>query len=88
MNELSKLDIGFEEVSEDVLRMRCPERLPRFSEKEGVKFYNYKDHRIAMALVPLAMKVGHIEMENPEVVSKSYPMFFESLSRKGAENAK
>ncbi len=81
MNELSKLDIGFEEVSEDVLRMRCPERLPYYSEEEYVTFDNYKDHRIAMALVPLAMKVGHIEMENPEVVSKSYPMFFEELFR-------
>ena len=88
MNELSKLKVVFEDVSGDVLRMRCPERLPYFSEEEYVTFDNYKDHRIAMALVPLAMKVGHIEMENPEVVSKSYPMFFESLSRKGAENAK
>ena len=88
MNELSKLKVVFEDVSDDVLRMRCPERLPYFSEEEYVTFDNYKDHRIAMALVPLAMKVGHVEMENPEVVSKSYPMFFESLSRKGAENAK
>jgi 5-enolpyruvylshikimate-3-phosphate synthase len=29
--------------------------------------------------VPLAMKIGFIEMENPEVVSKSYPEFFEEL---------
>lgn len=85
MNELSKLDVTFEDVSDDVLRMRCPEKLPYFSEEEYVTFDNYKDHRIAMALVPLAMKVGHVEMENPEVVAKSYPLFFESLSRKGAE---
>ena len=79
MNELSKLDVTFEDVSDDVLRMRCPEKLPYFSEEEYVTFDNYKDHRIAMALVPLAMKVGHVEMENPEVVSKSYPLFFEEL---------
>lgn len=79
MNELSKLNIIFEDVSDDVLRMRCPGKLPYFSEKESVKFDNYKDHRVAMALVPLAMKVGHIEMETPEVVSKSYPNFFDSL---------
>ena len=81
MNELSKLKVVFEDVSDDVLRMRCPERLPYFSEEEYVTFDNYKDHRIAMALVPLAMKIGHIEMENPEVVSKSYPEFFEELFR-------
>ena len=79
MNELSKLKVVFEDVSDDVLRMRCPERLPYFSEEEYVTFDNYKDHRIAMALVPLAMKIGHVEMENPEVVSKSYPEFFEEL---------
>ena len=81
MNELSKLDIVFEEVSDDVLRMKCPEKLPYFTENEAVIFDNYKDHRIAMALVPLAMKIGFIEMENTEVVSKSYPEFFEELFR-------
>ena len=81
MNELSKLDIVFEEVSEDVLRMKCPDILPCFSKDNPMIFNNYKDHRIAMALVPLAMKIGFIEMENPEVVSKSYPEFFEELFR-------
>lgn len=81
MNELSKLDIVFEEVSDDVLWMKCPEKLPYFTENKAVIFDNYKDHRIAMALVPLAMKIGFIEMENPEVVSKSYPEFFEELFR-------
>lgn len=81
MNELSKLDIVFEEVSEDVLRMRCPGMLPCFSKDNPIIFNNYKDHRIAMALVPLAMKIGFIEMENTEVVSKSYPEFFEELFR-------
>lgn len=81
MNELSKLDIVFEEVSEDVLRMKCPDILPCFSKDNPMIFNNYKDHRIAMALVPLAMKIGFVEMENTEVVSKSYPEFFEELFR-------
>lgn len=79
MNELSKLDIVFEEITDDVLIMKCPDRLPCFSKDNPIIFNNYKDHRIAMALVPLAMKIGSIEMENPEVVSKSYPEFFEEL---------
>ena len=81
MNELSKLDIVFEEVSEDVLRMKCPDILPCFSKDNPMIFNNYKDHRIAMSLVPLAMKIGFVEMENTEVVSKSYPEFFEELFR-------
>lgn len=76
MAELSKVNIYFEEVSEDILKMRCCEDLPCFAEDEAVTFENYKDHRIAMALVPLAMKVGHVKMENTDVVSKSYPDFF------------
>ena len=76
MNELSKLDIVFEEITDDVLIMRCHDILPCFSKDNPIVFDNYKDHRIAMALVPLAMKIGFIEMENPEVVSKSYPEFY------------
>ena len=79
MNELSKLDIVFEEITDDVLIMRCHDILPCFSKDNPIVFDNYKDHRIAMALVPLAMKIGFVEMENTEVVSKSYPEFFEEL---------
>ncbi len=43
----------------------------------------YKDHRIAMAFAPLALKTGSVFIENPEVVNKSYPHFFEDLMRVG-----
>jgi 3-phosphoshikimate 1-carboxyvinyltransferase len=36
------------------------------------------DHRMAMAFAPLALKVP-IVIENAEVVSKSYPDFWEDL---------
>lgn len=39
----------------------------------------YQDHRMAMAFAPLALKFGKIEINNPEVVSKSYPGFWEDL---------
>jgi 3-phosphoshikimate 1-carboxyvinyltransferase len=39
-------------------------------------FDTYDDHRIAMALAPLAMKIGAIEINNADVVSKSYPNFW------------
>lgn len=41
---------------------------------------SHNDHRIAMALAPLAMKIGAIEINNAEVVSKSYPNFWEEIS--------
>ena len=77
MNELSKIGISFEDVSDDELKMFCPEKLPYFSEENPIVFNNYGDHRIAMALSLLSMKIGAISMENIDVVSKSYPRFFE-----------
>ena len=42
---------------------------------------SHNDHRIAMALAPLAMKIGAIEIDNADVVSKSYPNFWEELEK-------
>lgn len=39
-------------------------------------FDTYDDHRIAMALAPLTMRIGAIEINNADVVSKSYPNFW------------
>ena len=76
MNELMKINITFEDVSNDELKMFCPNVLPCFTEEKPIIFNNYEDHRIAMALSVLSMKIGAISMENVEVVSKSYPGFF------------
>jgi len=46
-----------------------------------VKTYN--DHRIAMAFAPLALRTGVIFIDDSEVVSKSYPHFFEDLRSVG-----
>ena len=42
----------------------------------------YQDHRMAMAFAPLALKVSII-IEDAEVVSKSYPTFWEDLKNVG-----
>ena len=40
----------------------------------------YHDHRMAMAFAPLALKLkGHLVIEDPMVVTKSYPLFWEDL---------
>ena len=81
MNELSKIGISFEDVSDDELKMFCPEKLPYFTEENPIIFNNYEDHRIAMAISILSMKIGAISMENTDVVAKSYPGFFESINQ-------
>ena len=40
----------------------------------------YEDHRMAMSLAPACMQTGMIEMNDPHVVSKSYPHFWEELT--------
>ena len=44
----------------------------------------YNDHRMAMAFAPLALKTN-INIENAEVVSKSYPDFWNDLKDLGFE---
>lgn len=48
----------------------------------NVKIVTYQDHRMAMAFAPLALKAPII-IENVEVVSKSYPSFWEDLKQFG-----
>jgi 3-phosphoshikimate 1-carboxyvinyltransferase len=45
----------------------------------------YDDHRMALAFAPLAMRYGSIYINNPEVVSKSYPNFWDDLRAAGFE---
>ena len=39
----------------------------------------YEDHRMAMAFAPVCMVRGSIRINNPEVVSKSYPNFWKDF---------
>ncbi|MEO8235438.1 MAG: 3-phosphoshikimate 1-carboxyvinyltransferase [Flavobacterium sp.] len=50
--------------------------------KENINIKTYQDHRMAMAFAPLALKTS-ILIENSEVVSKSYPAFWNDLQSIG-----
>ena len=52
-------------------------------EPSFVPIDTYDDHRMAMAFAPLAIKFGKIEINNPEVVSKSYPNYWKDLEKAG-----
>jgi 3-phosphoshikimate 1-carboxyvinyltransferase len=43
----------------------------------------YNDHRMAMALAPLAIKFPGLAIRNPEVVTKSYPTFWDDMKKAG-----
>lgn len=49
-----------------------------------VKIKTYQDHRMAMAFAPLALKTD-LEILNPEVVSKSFPDFWEKMNMLGIQ---
>ncbi|MBQ2362272.1 MAG: 3-phosphoshikimate 1-carboxyvinyltransferase [Bacteroidaceae bacterium] len=50
---------------------------------EHVSIDTYDDHRMAMAFAPIALVKGSVVINNPEVVSKSYPSFWEDMKSAG-----
>lgn len=43
----------------------------------------YEDHRMAMAFAPVCVVMPEIKINNPQVVSKSYPRYWEDLEKAG-----
>ncbi len=78
----------------NVFLSKLPERFAKESKQEYYSiegkaivndsplFPTYEDHRMAMAFAPLAM-LGPIQIEDPMVVNKSYPEFWEDLEKLG-----
>lgn len=82
--KLKEVDLGSEiDEHDDVSIEISPAELKSVSETLVIETHN--DHRIAMAFAPLAIKLGSIHIENPNVVKKSYPNFWEDLKTVGFE---
>lgn len=75
-NELNKLGAEII-VTNDSLHLKLSTTI-----NKNIKIATYQDHRMAMAFVPLALKMPII-IENAEVVSKSYPAFWEDVKQIG-----
>jgi 3-phosphoshikimate 1-carboxyvinyltransferase len=48
-----------------------------------ISIHTYEDHRMAMAFSPLALKLNILQIEEPNVVDKSYPMFWKDMQKLG-----
>jgi 3-phosphoshikimate 1-carboxyvinyltransferase len=70
--ELSKMG-ALISITNDSLYLAPSRSIP-----SGESIATYNDHRMAMAFAPLALK-GTINIENADVVSKSYPNFWKDL---------
>lgn len=77
--EMSKLGYLIEESEDSVLEWngkRCDTDF-----KSGID--TYEDHRMAMAFAPAAIKTEGLVINNPQVVSKSYPHYWDNLLTAG-----
>lgn len=75
-SEISKLG-GEVEITADFFHLQASEKI-----KSGIKIETFNDHRMALAFAPLAVKTS-IEIADAEVVSKSFPGFWEVLENLG-----
>lgn len=79
-NELSKLGVKLIEKNL-VYKLDCSEyQLP-----SKISIQTYEDHRMAMAFAPLALVIDEVEIQDPDVVHKSYPNFWSDLKKAGFE---
>lgn len=78
--ELAKLGYAIQEADDSILYWdgeRC-------QEEAAPAIDTYEDHRMAMSFAPCAQVLGEIRINNPQVVSKSYPSFWKEFSVKEA----
>jgi 3-phosphoshikimate 1-carboxyvinyltransferase len=49
----------------------------------GARIATYDDHRMAMSFAIMGARVPEMEIEEPHVVEKSFPTFWEALAESG-----
>jgi 3-phosphoshikimate 1-carboxyvinyltransferase len=76
--ELAKIGVKLIEKGQ-VYKLDCSEKqLP-----QRMFISTYHDHRMAMAFAPLAILIPELEIEDADVVEKSYPAFWKDLEKVG-----
>lgn len=76
ITELGKLGYLLTETQEGSLSWDGKRSKPQ----ENISIATYRDHRMAMAFAPVAIQQP-ITIENPDVVKKSFPKFWEAFAR-------
>ena len=75
--ELQKLGKHIEAIGEGELRYTAQNDS---SPAQPITIATYDDHRMALAFAPAALLFPQLSIEHPEVVTKSYPHYWEHLS--------
>jgi 3-phosphoshikimate 1-carboxyvinyltransferase len=79
--EMRKMGIELKSINDSEL-MWDGKRQPTANGNAPYTIDTYEDHRMALAFAPMAFRMP-ISINNPQVVSKSYPMFWDDLEKNG-----
>lgn len=77
-NEMHKLGYVITDKKEAVLEWNGERCNP-----SDEPIHTYEDHRMAMAFAPAALRLSNIEINDPQVVTKSYPHYWDDLQKAG-----
>jgi 3-phosphoshikimate 1-carboxyvinyltransferase len=82
-SELAKMGFDFREVDEHewVLINACTPGQTISPKEEVVEINHFDDHRLAMGFAVFALLGHRIKMKNPEVVTKSFPGFWDEFHK-------
>lgn len=80
--ELGKLGFTVDSIGDDAMTWNG-EKQNTATDHTDHGIDTYEDHRMAMAFAPVALRTGTIVINNPEVVTKSYPEFWNDLTKAG-----
>lgn len=83
INEMAKLGYRISEPEEGVLAWDGTRTAPDPTPGHEPSIATYEDHRMAMAFAPACLHLASIKIENAQVVSKSYPLYWENLKQAG-----
>lgn len=78
IKEMGKLGYVLEESEGSILSWEGKRR-----ERSEEAIDTYEDHRMAMAFAPACLALPNIRINNPQVVSKSYPRYWDDLQKAG-----
>ena len=77
--ELAKMNVKLIETQADVYQLDCLD----LSLPSEISISTYEDHRMAMAFAPIAMLIDEVIIQEPKVVEKSYPHFWDDFKKLG-----
>ena len=81
INELGKMGYVLESNQKDDLSWNGEKQ--DMAGDETIVINTYKDHRMAMAFAPAARLIDNIVIDDPMVITKSYPRYWEDIAEAG-----